>query len=143
MLCAEPKEHKRFRPGARPGGIGFPAGRIGDRRDREIVYVPNDYVPFPAPNILFANMGGGGGQNRGGTNRVFGKPCFCPLPKRGHFDENGENDEFAFYPLKTRVWLLRPPKTTKMTKMAGVTQEKAWFRKSLVCSSLWSELSSH
>ena len=48
MLCAEPKEHKRFRPGARPGGIGFPAGRIGDRRDREIVYVPNVYVPFPA-----------------------------------------------------------------------------------------------
>ena len=49
MLCAEPKEHKRFRPGTRPGGIGFPAGRIGDRGDREIVYVPNVYVPFPAP----------------------------------------------------------------------------------------------
>ena len=48
MLCAEPKEHKRFRPGTRPGGIGFPAGRIGDRGDREIVYVPNIYVPFPA-----------------------------------------------------------------------------------------------
>ena len=47
MLCAEPKEHKRFRPGTRPGGIGFPAGRIGDRGDREIVYVPNVYVPFP------------------------------------------------------------------------------------------------
>ena len=74
--------------------------------------------------------------NRGRTNRVFGKPCFCPLPKRGRFDENGENDEFAFYPLKTRFWLLRPPKTTKMTKMAGVTQEKAWFRKGRVCSSL-------
>ena len=73
---------------------------------------------------------------RGGTNRVFGKPCFCPLPKRGRFDENGENDEFAFYPLKTRVALLRPPKTTKMTKMAGVTREKAWFRKNLVCSFL-------
>ena len=29
-----------------------------------------------------------------------------------------------------------PPKTTKMTKMAGVTQEKAWFRKGRVCSSL-------
>ena len=72
----------------------------------------------------------------GRTNGVFGKPCFCPLPKRGRFDENGENDEFAFYPLKTRVWLLRPPKTTKMTKMAGVTQEKAWFRKGRVCSSL-------
>ena len=50
MLCAEPKEHKRFRPSTRPGGIGFPAGRIGDRGDREIVYVPNVYVPFPAPS---------------------------------------------------------------------------------------------
>ena len=69
------------------------------------------------------------------------KPCFCPLPKRGHFDENGENDEFALYPLKTRVWLLRPPKTTKMTKMASVTQEKAWFRKGRVCSSLNKPLS--
>ena len=48
VLCAEPKEHKRFRPGTRPGGIGFPAGRIGDRGDREIVYVPNVCVPFPA-----------------------------------------------------------------------------------------------
>ena len=52
MLCAEPKEHKRFRPGTRPGGIGFPAGRIGDRGDREIVYAPNVYVPFPAPSML-------------------------------------------------------------------------------------------
>ena len=46
VLCAEPKEHKRFRPGTRPGGIGFPAGRIGDRGDREIVNVPNVYVPL-------------------------------------------------------------------------------------------------
>ena len=43
---------KRFRPGTRPGGIGFPAGRIGDRGDREIVYVPNVYVPFPAPTTV-------------------------------------------------------------------------------------------
>ena len=27
--------------GSRPGGLGFPAGRIGDRGDRQIVYVPN------------------------------------------------------------------------------------------------------
>ena len=40
---------------------------------------------------------------RGGTNRVFGKPCFCSLLKRDRFDENGENDGFAFYPLKTRA----------------------------------------
>ena len=36
---------------------------------------------------------------------AHGKPCFCPLPKRrGRFDDNGENDEFAFFPLKTRAW---------------------------------------
>ena len=51
VLCVEPKEDKRFRPGTRPGGIGYPAGRIGDRGDREIVYVPNVYVPFPAPRF--------------------------------------------------------------------------------------------
>ena len=37
---------------------------------------------------------------RGGTNRGFGKPCVCPLPKRGRFDENGENDKFAVCPQK-------------------------------------------
>ena len=49
VLCAEPKEHQHFRPRTRLGGSGYPAGRIGDRGDREIVYVPNVYVPFPAP----------------------------------------------------------------------------------------------
>ena len=39
---------------------------------------------------------------RGGTNRVVGKPWFCPLPKRGRFDENGENDEFPFDPLERK-----------------------------------------
>ena len=68
-------------------------------------------------------------KSRGRTNRVFGKPCFCLLPKRVCLDENGENDELAFYPLKTMVWLLRPPKTTKMTKMAGVTQERHGLEK--------------
>ena len=58
------------------------------------------------------------------------------LAKKGPFDENGKNGEFAFYPLKTRASLLEPQKTTKITKMAGVTQAKAWFRKSRVCSSL-------
>ena len=27
----------------------------------------------------------------------FGKQWFCPLPKTGDFDENGENDKLAFY----------------------------------------------
>ena len=59
VLCAESKEHKHFRPGTRPGGIGFPAGRFGDRGDREIVYVPNVYVPFSAPikTPRFLNQG--------------------------------------------------------------------------------------
>ena len=42
---------------------------------------------------------------------------------------DGENDKFAFYPLETRASLLRPPKTTKMTKMAGVTQQGSHPRK--------------
>ena len=67
----------------------------------------------------------------GVAQTVFlGKPCFYPLPKRGRLDENGENDEFAFYPLKTRASLLKPPKTTKIAKAT------AWFRKSRLCSSL-------
>ena len=52
VLCAERKEHT-FSSGYPAGRIGYPAGRIGDRGDREIIYdrfyVPNVYVPFPAP----------------------------------------------------------------------------------------------
>ena len=66
-LCAEPNEHKRFRPGTRPGGIGFPAGYPdGDRGDREIVYVPNVYVPFPAPTLPSVAIG----QIWGGSDTV-------------------------------------------------------------------------
>ena len=54
--------------------------------------------------------------NRGGTTRVFGKLCFCPLPKGAVWTKTAKNGEFAFYPLKTRASPLRPPKTTKMTK---------------------------
>ena len=64
------------------------------------------------------------------------KPCLCPLPIKGRFDENGENDEFAFCPLKTRASLPRSPKTMITTKMAGVTRAKAWFRKDRVCFSV-------
>ena len=61
---------------------------------------------------------------------TYGEPCLCPLPEFvGRFDENGENDEFAFYPLKTRASLLRPPKMMQMKKMAGATQAKAMVRK--------------
>ena len=52
VLCAEPKEYQHFRPGIWPGGSGA-RSRIGDRGDREIVYVPNLYVPFPAPREKF------------------------------------------------------------------------------------------
>ena len=46
---------------------------------------------------------------------------FVPMPKRGRFDENGENDEFAFYPLKTRASLLRPLKTTRKWRKLLIT----------------------
>ena len=92
-------------------------------------------VTFPkGPNLRNGQSTVGGPKwtkwTSSGQNAGWQKPpCFCPLPKRGRFDENGEKYEFAFYPLKTRVSPLIPPKTTKITKMAGVTQEKAWFRK--------------
>ena len=63
---------------------------------------------------------------RGGRNRVFGKPCSRSPAKKGPFDETTKKTRIAFYPLKTRALHPRPPKTTKM---AGVTQAKAWFRK--------------
>ena len=40
VLCAEPKEHKHFRPGTRPGGSGTRPGGSVTGGDREIVYVP-------------------------------------------------------------------------------------------------------
>ena len=45
VLCAEPEEHKHFRPGTRPGGS---VTGVTD----ELVYVPNVYVPFPAPKHM-------------------------------------------------------------------------------------------
>ena len=69
VLCVEPKEHKHFRPGARPGGLGYPARRIGDRGDREIVYVPDVYVPFPA--ILLTGIPGNALRAFPGSFRNF------------------------------------------------------------------------
>ena len=50
VLCAEPKEHKQFRPGTRPGGS---VTEVTEKLFMyqtlcvcEIVYVPNLYVPF-------------------------------------------------------------------------------------------------
>ena len=59
-----------------------------------------------------------------------------PLPKTRDFDENGENHEFAFYTPKQGVLVVRSPKETKMTKMAGATQAKPWFTKNGVFTTL-------
>ena len=72
VLCAEPKEHKRFRPGTRPGGIGFPAGRIGDRGDREIVYVQIVDVPFLAPSNAVGRCTGVPGPTCSSPGTHFG-----------------------------------------------------------------------
>ena len=46
---SRPVARGQFSSGYLAGRIGYPAGRIGDRGDQEIVYVPNVHVPFPAP----------------------------------------------------------------------------------------------
>ena len=92
VLCAEPKEHKRFRPGTRPGGIGFPAGRIGDRGDREIVYVPNVYVPFPDPIFSCVCLWGWALPNRNnGDPELTWDPrrCACPCSSCWYSKEPG------------------------------------------------------
>ena len=50
MCCVRnPRKTNVFvRVPSREDGV-YPARRIGDRGDREIVYVPIVYVPFPAP----------------------------------------------------------------------------------------------
>ena len=84
---------------------------------------PDSRDLFQLPKLHLAGLK----WNRGGTNRVFGTPCFCPLPK-GAIWRKQRNWRICILPTETRVSLLRPPKTTKMTIMAGVTQAKAWFR---------------
>ena len=64
------------------------------------------------------------------------RQVFVPCQKGAVSTKTAKMTNFAFYPLITRASLLRLPKTTKMTKMAGVTQAKAWFRKSRACASL-------
>ena len=90
--------------------------------------------------ILSQRKTKGGGKLREGlaqtvslVNRVFGK-----LPKRGRFDENSAKWRICILPTENKGFARRT-KTTKMTKVAGVTQAKAWFRKSLVCFSLTGE----
>ena len=59
--------------------------------------------------------------------------AFVLCPKEGVFDENGENDELAFYPVKQGLCSSEP---VKMTEMVGVTRAKAWFTKGMVFRSL-------
>ena len=73
---------------------------------------------------------------QGCENGVFGKRCFCPLPKTGDFDEKWRKLQFTFYPQKQGVALVRARKATKMTKMAGVPQTKPGFAKNRVFATL-------
>ena len=74
--------------------------------------------------------------SQGCENGVFGKRCFCPLPKTGGFDEKWRKWRFTFYPQKQEVALLRARKPTKMTRMAGAPQTKPGFAKNRVFATL-------
>ena len=58
---------------------------------------------------------------------------FLSPAKKEPFDENGENDEFAVYPLKNKGFA---PQTPENDENIGCHSAKAWFRKSQVRSSL-------
>ena len=73
-------------------------------------------------------------------NGRFWKWCFCPLPKTGGLRKSVK---IAFYPQKQGSLLLKPRKSTKMRKMAGVTQAKPPLAKStVVATTLWASDSS-
>ena len=66
---------------------------------------------------------------RGGTNRIFVKPCFCPLPKGAVLTKTAKMTNLHSTHCKQGLRSLDLRKRGKMTTMAGVTQAKAWFRK--------------
>ena len=76
------------------------------------------------------------GVSQGCENGVFGKRCFCLLPKTRGFDEKWRKWRFTFYPQKQGVVLLRARKPTKMTKMAGVPPTRPGFTKNRVFATL-------
>ena len=90
--------------------------------------------PWNCKNPTFLN---GKAVTPGGTNLVFGKPYFCPCQRGAVLTKTAKMTNLhSTLATETRFSLLRPPKTTKMTEMVGVTQTQAWFRKSRVCASL-------
>ena len=61
---------------------------------------------------------------------------FVPCRKQVVLTKIGGNSDIAFYPQKQGILLLKPRKSTKMTKMAGVTPTKWPFAKSTVLTTL-------
>ena len=55
---------------------------------------------------------------------VLENGVFVPCRKQVVLTKIGENSDIAFYPEKLGILLFRPWKSTKMTKMAGVTQAR-------------------
>ena len=75
-------------------------------------------------------------KSRGPKNAAFGKACLCPLPERGVFTKTAKMTNFRSNPVKQGLCCSDPVKMTKMTKMADVTQPKAWFTKGMLSCSL-------
>ena len=69
VLCAEPKEHKHFRPGTRPGGS------VTGVTQKLFVY-----VPFPAPRFSFVR---GRSENKYGAVIHFPVVCLVRLSALG------------------------------------------------------------
>ena len=73
-------------------------------------------------------------QNRGGTNHVFGKPCFCPLPKA----KTAKMKNMHSTRWKQGLCSSDPRKRWKWR--VSLRQRHGFFWESRVCSSLTEDL---
>ena len=117
--------HLLARTGPRYGGWNQThGGNVSEIANSRKISGPLQVWPGQSLDCGRQKSGGGGGRK----SNVFGKPCICPLPKIGCFQESSENDEVALNPKQQGFCSSNPPKTTTM---AGVTETKACSTKSI------------
>ena len=90
-----------------------------------IICVPNELTEFVAELTEFASeLSEFTPSIRVVETVVLENGRFAPCRKQVVLTKIGENSDVALYPRKKGILLLKSRKSTKMTKMAGVTPAK-------------------